>query len=139
MDKETATFLGKILGEIYRIQRDSDQMSCGASDSQIYALRNGFEHAAREELERVGYVSEADLKSVMDVLDPIWLDKTRLEKFNGFYDIEDDLKEKGVDRYTAIRILRYLYSNHQFVELIKKMDSSGSPAECRRFELDEWD
>lgn len=139
MDKETRLLLGKILGEVYRIQRSSKEMACGASDSHIYALRNGFEHAVKEEIDRIGEITDDQVKAVMDVLEPIWMDQEKLKAFKGFYDIESDLQRRGVDRVEAIRILRYLKANHQFTEVIAKMDSSGSPSECRRFDLDEWD
>lgn len=139
MDKETSIFLGKILGEIYRMQRDSDGSPCAATDGHIYALRNGFEHAVKEEIERIGFVSDVDLKSVMDVLDPIFLDDKKLKEFKGFYDVENSFKARNIDRSTAIVVLRYLYANGQYVEIIDKMDSSDSPAECRRFKLDKWD
>lgn len=121
------------------MQRDSDGSSSGASNGHIYALCNGFEHAVKEELERIGFVSETDVKSVMDVLDPIFLDEKRLKEFKGFYDVENSFKDRNIDRPTAIVILRYLYANDQYVEIIDKMDSSNSPTECRRFKLDKWD
>jgi hypothetical protein len=138
MDKETGLILGKILGEIYRIQRSTEGISCSASDSHIFALLHGFEHAAKEEIERLGFVSEDQLKAVMDVLEPIWLNPEKLAEFKGFYDIERTLKSHGVDRSDAIRILTYLNANGQFTEVIDKMDSSGSPSECRKFDISKW-
>ncbi len=75
----------------------------------------------------------------MDVLEPIWADEEKLKNFRGFYDIERELEQRGVHRSDAIAILRYLKANHQFTDVIEKMDSSHSPSECRRFELTEWD
>ena len=139
MDKETKLFFGKILGEIYRIQRASDDIACPASSGQIYALLNGFEDAVDQEFEMMGNITKEQVKTVMDVLDPIWMDQEKLAAFKGFYDIERELQSRGVDRSDAIAILTYLKANHQFVEVIDKMDTSGSPSECRRFELSEWD
>lgn len=139
MERETKLLFGKILGEIYRIQRATENISCPASNSQVYALLNGFEDAVDEEIERIGYISKDNVKAVMDILEPIWIDKDKLSKFKGFYDIERELQRNGVDRPTAISILKYLKANHQFQEVIDKMDSSDSPSECRRFDLDEWD
>ncbi|MEN8131689.1 MAG: hypothetical protein ABFS45_16175 [Pseudomonadota bacterium] len=139
MDKEQKLFLGKMLGEIYRMERANDNVACHVRSAHIYALLNGFEHAIDRELEMIGYVSKEKLKAVMDVLDPIWADRERLEKFKGFYDIERKLSAKGVDRGDAIAILTYLKANGQFTEIIDKMDSSHSPTECRTFELSDWD
>lgn len=75
----------------------------------------------------------------MDILDPIWSDKSKLDDFGGFYDIERELQLNGVDRPEAYRILKYLKANGQYSTVIDKMDSSGSPVECRTFELTEWD
>lgn len=139
MDEETKLFFGKILGEIYRIQRASDDIACPASSGQIYALLNGFEDAVDRELEMMGRISKEQVKAVMDVLDPIWTDREKLENFKGFYDIQVDLENRGVDRGAAMAILTYLKANRQFVEVIDKMDSSDSPSECRTFDLSEWD
>jgi hypothetical protein len=139
MDKDTKRLLGKLLGEVFRIQKVSPDIACSASDGQIYALLNGFEDAVDEVLERVGEISSEKVRIVMDILDPIWQDQDKLKNFKGFYDIENDLKRQGVDRSDAIRILTYLRANHQFTDIIEKMDSSNSPSECRRFEISEWE
>lgn len=139
MNTEQKLFLGKILGELYRIERANESIACPASSAQIYALLNGFEHAIDHELEMIGHISHEKLKAVMDILDPIWMDRQKLDNFKGFYDIEKELEEKGVDRVAAIAILTYLKANNQFTEVIDKMDSSDSPTECRTFELSDWD
>lgn len=139
MDKDTKRLFGRLLGEVFRIQKAIPQLSCAASDAQIYGLLSGFEGAVDEILERTGDISAEKVKAVMDVLEPIWSDEERLKKFKGFYDIERELQQHGVDRSDAIAILTYLKANHQFTDVIEKMDSSYSPSECRRFELTEWD
>ncbi|MGZ4977010.1 MAG: hypothetical protein ACXV8O_07655 [Methylobacter sp.] len=139
MENESKLLLGKILGEIYRIQRSSEEVSCPASDCQIYALLNGFEDAVNQELEMIGFISSDQVRSVVDVLEPIWQDVEQLKAFKGFYDIERELQNRGVDRSAAIRVLKYLKANNQFIDIIGKMDSSGSPSECRRFDLSDWD
>jgi hypothetical protein len=138
-DKQVKLLLGKVLGEIYRLQNHSNAASCPASQAQIYALLHGFEHAIDEELEMIGYVSKADLKHVMDVLTPYFDDPGKLAAFKGFYDIERQLKAAGVERSQAIKILRYLNANDQFTNVIAKMDSSDSPTECRMFKLGDCD
>lgn len=137
MDTDTKRLLGKILGEIYRIQKASD-IPCAASDSQVYGLLNGFEDSISEVLEEIGIISSEKVQIVMDILEPIWADPEKLSNFKGFYDIEPDLKNNSVSRIEAIQILKYLKANHQFEEIIAKMDTSNSPMECRRFEISDW-
>ncbi|HCB12101.1 MAG TPA: hypothetical protein DEP36_00820 [Gammaproteobacteria bacterium] len=139
MDKDTKRLFGRLFGEVFRIQKAMPDVACAVSDAQIYGLLNGFEDAINELLERTGDISAEKVKAVMDMLEPIWADEEKLKNFTGFYGIERALQQQGVDRSDAIAILRYLKANHQFTDVIEKMDSSDSPTECRRFELTEWD
>jgi hypothetical protein len=139
MDKELKVFLGKILGEIYRLQNNSEKIACPAEPSQIFGLLNGFENVIDEELERIGYVSNEEINSVVDVLDEYWKDPEKRKEFKGFYDIEHKLNNRGIDRGKAILILTYFKANNQFVELIDKMNSEHSPTECKNFELDKFE
>ena len=139
METETKLLLGRILGEIYRLQNSTETVRCPYGPGHVYALLNGFENAVDEELERLGRVSASTVQKVIDVLDPIWSDKEKLDAFKGFYDIEPELIRKGVDRGQAMKVLTYFLANGQFIEIIRKMDTSNSPSECRTFELSEWD
>lgn len=138
MDKDTKLMLGRILGEIYRVE-SAMGMDCRAGPARIYGLLKGFETAIDEELAEIGGVEAAKIKAVMDVLEPIWRDEERLAAFTGFYDIEDELEARRVSRGDAIKILSYLNANGQFREVIGKMNSQNSPVECKTFELSEWD
>ena len=137
MEKEARLLFGKILGEIYRFQRASDVVVCPASQGRIYALLNGFEGALERELDVMGVISDAEIKAVTGMLLAIWKDKDRLAQFKGYYDIEVELEQQKISRDKAIKILTYLKANHQFVELIERMDSRHSPVECKSFDLDE--
>lgn len=137
-EKQNRILLGKILGEVYRIQKHGN-VPFGPSEANLFGLLNGFEHVIDEELEGIGFVSRDSLMAVINVLSPIDNDPEKLKAFKGFYDIEHELQKHGVDRSTAIRILTYLNANHQFQGLIAKMDTSGSPSECRTFEISKWD
>ena len=138
MGRDTKVMLGKILGEIYRME-SAIGMDCPASPARIYGLLRGFETAIDDELAEVGGVEATKVKGVMDVLEPIWRNEDRLADFKGYYDIESDLEERGIYREDAIKILRYLFANGQFREVILKMNSQHSPVECKTFELGEWD
>ena len=134
MEKEHL-FFGKILGELYRIEKKLG-MNCSATDGKIVGLLNGIEPVINDEIERVGSISGENLKSVEKVLNEYSTNQGKLCNFKGFYDIEKRLVSEGVDRATAINILKYLNATGQFKEVIGKMDSSGSPTECRNFDLD---
>lgn len=136
--EENKLLFGKLLGELYRIEKKVG-MPCPATEAQIYGLVNGFENVIEEELESLGYISNEKLTTVINVLTPYWEDPQKLASFKGFYDIEHQLSQRGIDRGEAKRILKYLYANGQFIEVIEKMDSSDSPCECRTFNLRDWD
>ena len=138
MKDKTQLLLGKILGEMYRIEKRLDGVACPVSDAQIFGLLNGFQNCIEEELEMIGYVSNEQYEAVINVLDEIDLDPIKLDAFTGFYNIEPKLKALGVDRSQANQIFRYLYADGRFVRVIDKMDSENSPIESRRFELDEF-
>jgi len=137
MEKESRVLFGKILGEIYRFQRASDVVVCPASQGRIYALLNGFEGAVERELEVVETISDTQVKAVTDILLVVWQDKNRLNHFKGYYDLEADLQRRNISREQAIKIFTYLKANHQFVDLIERMNGSHSPSECKNFDLDE--
>lgn len=137
MEKSKLCF-GKILGELYRIESNMG-MACPASEATIYGLLNGIESVIDEEINSVGSIPNEKFTAVADVLTPYWNDRQKLAEFKGYYDIEPQLKSKGVNRGEAITVLKYFKANGQFIELIDKMDSSDSPCECRTFELSDWD
>ena len=135
MDQETKIVFGKLLGEIYRTQEIVKKGSSGMSEDVVYGLLSGIEAAIDFQLELIGFVENGKLDAVTEIIAPIWEDKKKLEEFGGYYDIEHELARRGVSRLDAIRIFTYLKANHQFTDLIDKMDSSRSPSECRQFEI----
>ena len=139
MNLKTKIMLGKILGEIYRIQNSSNVMKCPASSGRIYGLLNGIEDAIDADIQTSSLISTDKVDAVCEVLNPIYSDPTKLQEFTGFYDIEEELDERNVDRSDAIRILTYLYADGKFSTVIEKMNSQNSPIECKTFELTEWD
>jgi hypothetical protein len=136
--KENRRLLGKLLGEIYRLQRAND-VPCPASKMQVYGLLHGFDDAIEEQLEIVGSVTAGQVAAVAQILDSYYREPEKLKNFKGFYDIEAQLQEAGVDRTGAMQILRYFKAGDRFAEVIAKMDSDGSPTECRTSELWETD
>lgn len=135
MDKDIKRFLGKILGEIYRTQSMISGKPPAAS--RIYSLTHGFESAIDEELERIGWVPDEQEEQLGELLNEIAQDQEKLDRFRGFYDIEDELKRRNIaiGRGQVSRILTKMKSEEAFVVLIEKMDSNHSPAECKRFDI----
>lgn len=126
MERDIKLFLGKILGEIYRLQKSPERAT-------TYGLIKGIEPVVDEELESLGLITADQLRHVEEVLEKI--DKDKNSKFSGFYDIEGELKEGGVDRSQAIVIIKYLKAHEQFLDVIDKMNGSNSPSECRTFQI----
>jgi len=137
MDKQTL-LLCRLLGEQYRTQKKLG-LSVPASKGQIYGLIKGFEWAIKEELEGLGEITGEQIQAVADVLDEYFMDDSKLADFKGFYDIEHKLQQRNVDRGEAMRIIKYFHADRKFARVIEKMDSSGSPTECRTFELYDWE
>ncbi|AQS55281.1 hypothetical protein [Novibacillus thermophilus] len=135
MEKEKLLF-GRMLGEMYRIQK---KLGMQVSDARIYGLLNGVEEAIDEEIEKIGYVSNRDISAVCDVLDEYYQDWDKVSKLDGFYEVEDKLRNKGIGRSKAIRILKYLYASNRYNDLIDKFDSPKSPVEAKKFKLKEYD
>lgn len=138
MDKETKIFLGKILGEIYRIQNHINPSVFSVSKATIYGLLNGLE----EEIDRHfdgGLISNEKINHTVNILSKYFDDPEKEASFKGFYDIETALKEGGVSRGEACVILRWLKANERFTNIIQKMDSPHSPTECRNFNLEDYD
>ena len=135
MDDDTKRFLGYILGQVYRLQKRVDAAMCPASDAEIYALTHGFEGATEKILHEMGAVSVPEFTGAVDVLDPLFRFQEQVAALRGYTDLEPRFATNGVDRATVIRCLKYLLADGQFTEVIHRLDSEYSPAECRRFEL----
>src|SRR6478736_10393329 len=131
MDDQTKLFFGKILGEMYRIQKRVDPTMFGYGDEVIYGLCNGFESVIDAEIDKIGSVTTRQLNSAGAIFTKHWHDPN----FKGYYDLEPELTAAGIDRGTAMKILTYFKAENGFVELIEKMNSGHSPTECKTFEL----
>lgn len=133
----TELLLGKILGEIYRLQRKIGLDTEG--QDVAFGLRRGFESVLEETFRDIGGISTAQLNAVDSVLAEYFAEPAKLSKFTGFYQIESKLAELGVDRGTALTILTYQKATGHYDSVLDKMDCSGSPTECRTFELSRFD
>jgi hypothetical protein len=135
MDSDTKRFLGFILGQIYRLQKRVDPAMCPATDAEIYGLTHGFEYEVEKVLHDAGAVTDEQFVATVDVLDPLFRLPNLLADVHGYDDLEPRFARNGLDRATVIRCLKYLAADGQFMEVIGKLDSEASPAECRNFAL----
>jgi hypothetical protein len=135
MDLDTKLFLGKVLGEIYRTQKHMEGVVLPVGDAEIFGLLNGIEEVVDKEIPNTEYISNQKIKDMDSILRQIETKDEGLTEFKGYRDIERDLEEKGINRGEAITILTYFKVKNYYYNIIKKMDSSDSPCECRRFEI----
>lgn len=140
-DQETKVIFGKILGEIYRLQKffSFRNATHSVSNTRIYGLLNGIEREINLEIQEVGFISEEKVLAVETILIEYLKDKNKLENFKGYQDLEEQFKQKNIEKSTAITILKYLYTQSRFSPLIEQLDSTNSPIEFQNIELDEYD
>ncbi len=128
--------LGRVLGEILRLEKRIDPEMVQCSDADIYGLINGLENVTERffpdtnNLNSV-IVTKEDYTLVCDVLDEFY---DNPDSFKGCYDIEDKLGER-YDRTKTLKIITHLNLDGAYDNLISKMDSSGSPTELRTFDV----
>jgi hypothetical protein len=128
---------GKLLGEIYRIQRKLQITD--VSDATIHGLLNGMESHIDNQIPIP--ITKDKEEKLTQVLDEYFKDPKKLEDIKGYYDIEDHMEKLGceIDRMEAHEIIKNLKAQGRFERVIKKFDSTGSPDECRTFEMDNFD
>lgn len=124
---------GKLLGEMYRIQNKLEIATAGATE-RTFGLLKGIEECIDEELEGLSLISNKKVSALRAILEEIDSDPVRLKDFKGYYDIRYAIEAQGITRYESIQIIKYFKINHQFLDVIRKMDSNDSPIECRTFE-----
>lgn len=139
MDQTIKLALAKILGEIYRIQKRLPEDICSVNDSTIFGLLNGMENVIDAQLGNLEFISNRQIEHVSNILNRYHLDQNELNNFTGFYEIEYELEAGGVDRMTAIQIITMFNAENRFTEVIQRMDTIGSPGECRRFNIPSYD
>lgn len=133
--KEKIAF-GRLLSEVYKI-RNLVQPESQIPTHHIYALRKGIESAIDEEIETSFFVPDSFEENLSDALEEFSRDEDSLAQFEGYYSIEDKLNWRHGERPRPAILLRYWKAKGIFADLIEKMDSQGSPTECRNFELRE--
>ena len=87
----------------------------------------------------VGFVSADDERHVAEVLLPYLDDPEKLAQFKGFYDIENELTQRGVDRGTALTVLKKFKFAGAYPDVIAKIEAGrtgGSPVEFLNLDVD---
>ena len=123
--------LGRLLGEVFSL-RKAQGLPVRESEATVYGLLKGFESAIKEILPEEIVTIEQE-EAVGDILDPIFLDPTKLAAFKGYYDIEHDFQTAGIDRMTAVKCFRKFRLEGRFTSVIDKIEAGrtgGSPVEC---------
>lgn len=121
-----------LIGRQLRLEKKLEQTD--VSDSAIYGALWGIDFDVLEILDR-DIISRDKVEAMIEVINPIFIDKEKLKNFKGYYDIEPQLKDRGIERHEAKVILTYFKADDRFLELIEKMDSQHSPTECRNFDV----
>ena len=109
------------------------------SNARLYGLLNGIEREINLEAQEIGFISEEKVLAVENILIEYLKDKNKLENFKGYQDLEEQFKQKNIEKSAAITILKYLYTQNRFSSIIEQLDSTNSPIEFQNLELDEYD
>ena len=134
MNGELKLAVGKILGEVYRIQLHMKPAICRVSKAEIYGCLSGIEQVIDEQIDDAdGLITRQDYDRMNSVLSSAEENRD----FKGFYDIEPQLGAMG--RTKARALLTYIKSKRCFLGVIAKMDSQNSPGECKTFDLKDED
>lgn len=118
MDSELKLVLGKMLGEVYRIQRA--QGICQISDSRIFGLLNGIEEEVEAEINGLESISKSQVEVVRDYLTPYYNKEIDLEELPSFLHARLELEREGISHSDLIIILKYLKSKNSYVEEIDR-------------------
>ena len=140
-DKKNKILFGKILGEIYRLQKSFSfgNASYSVSNARLYGLLNGIEREINSEIQEIGFISEEEVSAVESILTEYLEDANKLKTLKGYQDLEKPFKQKKIKKSVAITILKYLYTQSRFSPIIEQLDNTNSPIEFQNFELDEYD
>jgi hypothetical protein len=119
MDSELKLVLGKMLGEVYRVQRA--QGICQVPDSKIFGLLNGVEEALDSEFENLSVISNSQISVVCDHLDPYFKGEKPIEEMPSFLNFRMELEQHGISHSKLIDILKYLHASGSYTEEIDRL------------------
>ncbi len=115
MDNETKMFLGKVLGEVYKLQYNLNPDNCTVGPERIYGLINGIENAVQAELP-TDFINMQEIRQIEDILHPYLYEGKPKPSFLG---LKVEAEKEMIDEGKLITILTYLKANGQFSNLIQ--------------------
>lgn len=121
MNEKARLVAGKLLGEMYAIQREIG--ICQVSDGRIYGLINGIEEEIEEEIGGLSLLSKQKVKLVCDELDPYYQEERPMEELNKL-EVRLKVERKGVSEGEFYTILDYLKSKNMYTVEINKMNNA---------------
>jgi hypothetical protein len=131
MDDKNMLAMGRILGEIYRLQKEINPEMCTASESDIYALLNGVQ--SRIDYHLTGELSGIHPEYVTAIYDG-------LDTGKGYYGIVDAIEDAGYkhDTMKILTVLRYTLLDDRYTDTIEKVLNSDQriPAELKNLMSD---
>ncbi|MCB9681377.1 MAG: hypothetical protein H6733_07870 [Alphaproteobacteria bacterium] len=133
MDSETKLYLGRLFGEVFRMQKRLDPDMVQVSDANIYGLLNGMETAFDNVFRDFNPITDAEYTAVEDVLDAADRSGKTVDYWN---DLEPALGRGRDGKMPIVYICRFIYNDNRFHSVISDM---RKPAELHRIELQEDD
>lgn len=120
MEKDLKLALGKILGEVYDLERRIKN-SYSVSQQTIFGLVNGFEETIDKELTGMGMITEEDVRNASSILERYENDSFLLQSMVGFSDMEAEMGRYGIDWFTAKKIVTMLRYERKYPKVIEKL------------------
>ncbi|WP_046179797.1 hypothetical protein [Domibacillus tundrae] len=106
MDKDLTLTLGKVLGELYEIQKQ--QGISKVDNGHIYGLLNGFEEALMKEFGNLNFINKEEVDVVFRYFSPYIEAGTETDELPPFDNMRAQMEKHGMDQDQFITILRYL-------------------------------
>ncbi len=120
MDKDLKLALGKILGEIYRLQGRTLKMPA-VSEQTVFGLLNGFEETIDQEIGGLKMITQDEVRHVSSVLERYENDPLLLQSLVGYTAVEREMARYGIDWSTAQKIVTLLRHQRKYPKVIQKL------------------
>lgn len=129
MDRNTKFALGKILGEIYKIQRHLN-IPVPLHDYEVYGLLKGMEDVVDMRIQNIEYISQDKIDRVVSVLNKHFQNPGQTN-LSGYFAIKDELEEGGFEiaQGEAVSIMQYIKAQHSFEDIIDGLHLNLEPIE----------
>ena len=101
LNNETKMFLGKVLGEVYKVQYNLDPDNCTVGPERIYGLIHGIENAVEAELP-TDFIDKQEIRQVEEILHPYLYDGKLATSFLG---LKIEAEKEMIDEGKLITIL----------------------------------